>query len=298
MPSVKALFRRTNTKETATQTIRRNSQVRLFSSGTTNSWWVWGWAVPIHRRTSSCFGGSFQVGCSLKTETMPLTCLPAPVCHSVSKRAFLLSQIPKILLLSRSQVLLQCVRMVTVAVLWSSCPWWSGSWPVIFSSHCIHLEYIAILKRFLWCSVSLHQTDHHHFHLLLFMVLWRIFLLQLCQAQSPPAIDPCYLSGLTRADTFSPCPGLPPFITQFTKSFLHVFLSSPLTAQCATQSLFCIAFYLLIYHAVAIICRVAFHHIISKWDAFVFSLVTAQKAPLNSWFVSQEVYHQTNNIPR
>ena len=122
---------------------------------------------------------------------MPLTCFPTPVCHSVSERALLLSQVPKILLLSRYHMLLQCVRMVTVALLWSSCLWWSdNSWPVIFSSHCIHLGYIAILKRFLWCSVSSHQTDRHHFHPLLFLVLRRLFLLQPYQAQIFHSKDP------------------------------------------------------------------------------------------------------------
>lgn len=115
---------------------------------------------------------------------MPLTCFPAPVCHLVSEGALLFSQVPKILLWSKCQVLVQCIRMVTVALGWPSCPQWSdNSWPVIFSSRCIQLGYIAILKRFLWCSVSSHQTDHHHFHLLLFTVLQRLFLLRPYQAQ-------------------------------------------------------------------------------------------------------------------
>lgn len=213
------------------------------------------------------------------------------------------------MLLSRYAALLQSVGMVTVALLWSYwLQWRDNSLLVIFSSSCgiyCNIEEIFVLFC-LFASVRLWSlssaalygpTDYfscnnieHRF--LPFTIPW-----QDCHPRPLSHWLRC-LSGLTEAYAFSLCPGPNPFIAYLTKYFLPVFLSSLLTAHCAIQSLFRVVFYWLIYHAVAIICRVAFHCIISRLDAFIFSPVIAQKAPQNGWLESKVVYYKTNNVPR
>lgn len=103
--------------------------------------------------------------------------------------------------------------------------------------------------------------------------------------QIPSSIVSHYLLGLTKANTFSlHC--LPSSHSSPSPSCPFFSAAPSLLAQSLSQAVF----YRLIYHAAAIICRVAFHCIIPGLDTFISSPVTAQKAPLNRWLVSQEAY--------
>lgn len=236
-----------------------------------NPWWIWGWGRNLPWYTEEprvLLSTAFRLDVvELNSNTLLLTCFPSPLHVPLCQKGPCC--FPKSLKSCCCPSLRRdcSVEGRWLAQLCSGWPWCRDNpWPVIFSSigtswdsPQLGRDYCGVLSLCITQLISLPAAA-------LYSPAVTISLMTTSSTdlspQIPSSIVSHYLLGLTKANTFSlHC--LPSSHSSPSPSF-PFFLAAP----CLPKA-FPMLFYRLIYHAAAIICRIAFHCIIPELDAFI-----------------------------